>query len=219
MTRYIFLSHTLSKTTPLYGGCGCIIIEPEKSMDKGDSCNTSILTFPAHSGTHIDSPLHFIKQGKSVDSYKAGDWVFTKPLVVDIPRNGPELIGKKDFEGKNYPEDTDIVLIKTGFENFRGKEHYWQNGPGLSPALAEYLAGRFSFLRAIGIDFISISSLHHRDTGRQAHCEFLGRNILIIEDMSLKELRSPEELIRVIVLPLRIAGGDGAPVTIIGKVV
>ena len=64
--------------------------------------------------------------------YKAGDWIFTKPLVVDIPRNGPELIGKKDFEGKDYPEDTDIVLIKTWFENFRDKEHYWRNGPVLS---------------------------------------------------------------------------------------
>lgn len=218
MTRYIFLSHTLSKTTPLYGGCGGITIEPQKSIDRGDSSNTTSLAFPAHCGTHVDSPLHFIKEGKSLDTYKAGDWIFTKPLIADIPRSGPELIGRKDFEGKNFPEDADILLIRTGFENFRGQEHYWRNGPGLTPDLAEYLAGRFSSIRAIGVDFISISSLHHRDMGRQAHCEFLGRNILIIEDMSLKELRSPEELIRIIVLPLRIAGGDGAPVTIIGKV-
>jgi arylformamidase len=66
------------------------------------------------------------------------------------------------------------------------------------------------------MDFISISSLTDRETGRQAHRAFLEKDILIIEDMKLGELEDGPVLAEVVCLPLRFVNGDGAPCTILG---
>ena len=107
-----------------------------------------------------------------------------------------------------------MLLIKTGFEKYRAEEIYWQNSPGLHPKLAYWLKEKSPSLKAIGIDFISISNLNNRALGRQAHIAFLSKNILLIEDMKLSCVNS--NLKTVIVLPLRVEGADGAPCTAIG---
>ncbi|MCD4652235.1 MAG: hypothetical protein K8S56_10695 [Candidatus Cloacimonetes bacterium] len=72
------------------------------------------------------------------------------------------------------------------------------------------------FSAVIGMDFISVSSLRHREIGRSAHKSFLKLDILLIEDMSLSVLNSSCEIKEVIALPLRFSNADGAPCTVIG---
>ena len=64
------------------------------------------------------------------------------------------------------PENTDLLLIRTGFEDQRGKPLYWQNAPGMAPETADFLLDHLPGLKAVGFDFISISSLAHRQAGR-----------------------------------------------------
>ena len=75
----------------------------------------------------------------------------------------------------------------------------------------------FPNLQAIGIDFISISSYQHREIGRQAHIELLGRDIRLIEDLSLKNINSSIPVKKVIALPLIFTNGDGSPASIIAQ--
>src|SRR4051794_27283652 len=42
-------------------------IERIRDMKKGEVCNVSFLSMGAHTGTHMDAPLHFIRDGKSLD--------------------------------------------------------------------------------------------------------------------------------------------------------
>ena len=91
-----------------------------------------------------------------------------------------------------------------------------QEGTDLLPELAKYFKYNFTNLGAVGIDFISVSSLRHREIGRSAHKSFLKRDILLIEDMSLSVLNSSCKLKEVIALPLRFSNADGAPCTVIG---
>ncbi|MGH9295917.1 MAG: cyclase family protein, partial [Acidimicrobiales bacterium] len=35
---------------------------------RGDPCNVSELSFGAHSGTHVDAPVHFVDGGVGVDA-------------------------------------------------------------------------------------------------------------------------------------------------------
>ena len=39
-----------------------------KSMDNGEVYNLSVFSMCAHNGTHIDAPLHFIKDGGAIDN-------------------------------------------------------------------------------------------------------------------------------------------------------
>ena len=38
-----------------------------ESMEKGSSYNLSNVMMCVHNGTHVDAPLHFIKEGKGID--------------------------------------------------------------------------------------------------------------------------------------------------------
>jgi arylformamidase len=42
-------------------------IEQSHSMQRGDAVNNSSIRMGAHTGTHMDAPLHFIAKGKSID--------------------------------------------------------------------------------------------------------------------------------------------------------
>jgi len=108
--------------------------------------------------------------------------------------------------------NTDLLIIKTGFGENRGKPSYINNSPIVSSRLAKFLKSKLPNLRAVGFDFISISSLKNREEGRKAHKEFLSRDILIVEDMNLEDLQiNPDS---VLVSLLFIDNSDGGPVTV-----
>lgn len=213
----LWLSHVLSEDTPNYGGGKGLSINRERNLSAGDSCNASRYDLPNHLGSHVDSPLHFIHDGKSVDEYLPGDWVFSFPFLVDIEVESAKLISPADLDHAlgGVETDCDLLLIRTGFERFRGTTRYWKEGPGLSATLAPILIAMFPRLKAIGVDFISVSSFQHRPAGRDAHRALLGNGLRLFEDLHLAEIR--HSLRRVIALPLRVKRGDGAPCTVIGE--
>jgi arylformamidase len=219
--KRIYLSHFLGPETPLYGGEGCIQIDNLRSINSGDSCNSSRCSFPNHAGTHIDLPRHFVADGKMLDDYPPDFWIFQHVTIAElgeiIPGSviGPDLL--KQFE---IPPLTELLLLKTGFGRLRGTPSYWMENPVFRPELAEYLRESLSALRAIGFDTISLSSWTDRTTGRLAHRAFLsGDNpILLIEDMDLAHLDNKTIVSRVTVAPLLMSGTDASPCTIIAEV-
>lgn len=215
--KLIWLSHIITESTPLYAGVKDIVIEADRSMVAGDSCNTTKISLPSHAGTHVDAPYHFIPHGRGVAEYAPEQWIFNSPKLMDLPIQPGQLILPEHFSLSLAPEiDVDLLLIRTDFEQYRGDALYWQNGPGLAPELADFLTQKFPNLRALGLDCISISSLAHREKGGEAHRAFLGRGLLLFEDMSLKMVGKDGRLVQVMAFPLRFTKGDGAPCTIIG---
>jgi len=213
----IFLSYSLSQETPLYGNGKGIYFAPDKEMIKGDSCNTTNLAFPNHSGTHIDFPYHFSPDGKTSNDYPASYWQFDLVELIDLSGKvddgqiiGPELF--TDLENLA----TDLLLIKTGYSAWRGTDRYTLTPPGLSANLAPFFREKYPKLRCVGMDLISVSSYNNREEGRKAHHAFLnpdkGEPILLIEDMKLD---TNDHFNKVIVAPLLIDNADGSPCTII----
>ncbi|NQT49963.1 cyclase family protein [Candidatus Kuenenbacteria bacterium] len=214
-SNYIFLSHPIENTTPLYAGEKNISLKSELLISNGDSCNKMMWSFSNHTGTHVDAPLHFVDKGKSITDYNAGEWLFDNICLVELKDTSHgHIISINDLS--NVVRDCELLIIKTGFEKHRNEDLYWQNSPGLNPELAEYLKSVCPSIRAVGFDFISVSSLSNRNLGRQAHKQFLSNNILLIEDMKLGELISiPQEII---VSPLIVDQADAAPCTIFAKI-
>jgi kynurenine formamidase len=222
MAKWVFLSHTLGAGTPAYGGGEGFVVKEEKSISRGDSCNTSVWSFPSHLGTHIDFPYHFFGSGRKAEDYPPEFWHFARTAVADCPVGEGELIRAKDIMPFVSGVD-DALLIKTGFEKFRKKKEYWKNGPGIAPDVALWLRKGTS-VRVLGFDFISVSRWADRDTGREAHRAFLGpghpgRPVLLIEDMSLAKVEPGYSISEMFVLPLRVEGSDGSPCTVLAKVV
>ena len=221
MSQYVLLSHVLKANTPSYGNRDKVIIRVNSSIKSGETANSSCLILSNnHIGTHIDVPRHFSVDGKRTVDYPVSDYVFKACQVIDIPRNEACLIGIEDLKDLIIRPDVDLLLIRTGFESFRGKDAYWNNNPGLHPNLVYYLRKTYPKLRCIGFDFISVTSWQYRADGRLAHRAFLvpengEKEIWAIEDMSLKD--APVQIEEVIVAPLFVEDGNGGAVTVIAK--
>ena len=221
MSNFVLLSHVLKQDTPSYGNRDKVIIRVNSSIKAGETANSSCLVLSNnHIGTHIDVPRHFSVDGKRTTDYPIGDYVFDKCQVVDLPKSDACLIGPEDLQELTIDNDVELLLIRTGYEALRGEDDYWNNNPGLSPELADYLRDRFPKLRCIGFDFISVTSWKHRPEGRLAHKAFLApengvKEIWAIEDMSLKD--APQNIKRVVVAPLMVEDGNGTAVTVIAE--
>lgn len=217
MIRY--LSYLLSHAVP---ACGSVEKNIElreiKSLEKGDSCCTYWVGLENHWGTHVDCPAHFFADGMQVDEYGADFWFFRNPQVLSIHAEPGQIIGVSELSSEINPE-ADLLLLKSGWGKFRGKDIYSLRGPGLDPLVGMWLRKNYPSLRAVGLDWISLSSHTNRKLGREAHRVFLnpeseGRPIVLIEDMFLPE--DMENLKQVWVAPLRVEGIDSAPCTVIG---
>lgn len=218
MKRILHLSYFLSDSTPLYGKSIGIKINKEKSMIKGDNCNTTLITLPSHAGTHIDAPYHFDPSGKTISDYPAYFWIFNDVEIIDISNrvNDSQMI-EPGMLRELYNHNVDLLIIKTGYGKFRGTDQYTLTPPGISSAVANWIREKYCSVRCLGMDLISVSSYSNREKGRKAHQAFLrpeeGEPILLIEDMKLDSVGPLE---KVIVSPLLIDSSDGAPCTVLG---
>ena len=206
--KIIYLSHFISEKTPSYGGeVGTIKFEQIRSIAKGDNSNNLQLTFPNHIGTHIDFPLHFSIDGMSLNDYSPNFWFFTNIgfLTCEISNIENHLC--------SLSSDIEILIIKTGFQNFRDTDIYWKEQPVIPHDLAQKLKIKFTRLRIFGFDMISLTSKLDRNEGKKAHFTFLINNeILILEDMKLDLLTTTPK--QIIVSPLLINNADGVPCTV-----
>lgn len=209
--KTLWLHHPLDPKTPLYGGESGIEHQWAKTLKNGDSCNKSHFSISAHAGTHVDAPLHFIEKGQRIGDYKPSDWIFQNIQLMDLEVQPGTLIEEKHLS-KKLESQTDLLLLRTGFEKYRGLELYWKENPGVASSLASILKTKCPNIKAIGFDFISLSSFLHREEGREAHRAFLGRNIRIFEDLSLKNIHGPVN--QIVALPLFVPEADAAPLTV-----
>jgi arylformamidase len=213
----IYLSHFLDEETPLYGGEKAIFIENSSEISKGASSNTKLLRLPNHSGTHIDFPNHFSDNGKNSCDYDADFWTFNHVVLINYPAQKEEIIDNKMLKTFEKNDHIEFLIINTDFQKYRHQKEYWNNNPGLSPELAKTIRNLFPKIKAVGFDFISVSSYQNRELGRLAHKEFLvNHDILLIEDMKLDQLEE-KKIKSVIALPWLINQIDGVPISIIAE--
>lgn len=220
--HWIFLSHLINSSTPTYGNRNRVELQKKSSISLGDAANDTHIATTVHIGTHIDFPCHFYPEGQTFKDYRTDFWVFTKPLFLEIePRSliiEDELI---DAVKQVNPEpDTDILLVKTGFGQHRTTKRYWNENPGFSPSIYDFLQMHLPMVRIMGFDTISVSSFQHRNIGREAHLRFLNPKspVLLLEDMNLINISSQKLLTQVIVSPLPLENSDGAPCMVLGKI-
>lgn len=216
------LSHVMRKGDPGWPGNPTFNFEQyTKISEHGEPANTYRLDLFNHFGSHMDGPNHFNPSGKQLYEIPAEEFVFKSALLIDVNRGADDLITIDDIE--QYTDqivESDAILFRTHFTKYRfsDSQKYASHGPGVSPELCEYLVKNYPALKAIALDFISLAAYQKGTEGVLAHQWMLGnfheKYILIIEDLNFEDL-TQAELGTVIALPLRIAGIDSAPCTVI----
>ena len=186
--------------------------------------NSFIINVENHCGTHVDAPAHFLEEGKLISEYSPEELTFKNPLVLDIPKDGNELIEIQDIEELNL-FNVDMLIFKTGFEKFRDVDvdKYLIKNPGVTPDAVKWIRENFPNIRCLGIDCVSMSGYKHPELGREAHVNAfiesndLGVPLLLIEDLKLSEIKN-RSIKKILVVPWQIKGIDSAPCSILAWV-
>lgn len=106
------------------------------------------VTTGVHTGTHIDSPGHFIAGGRTIDKLRADEFVWPA-YVIDVR---PRLAASADkafqltvadiqayeaAHGQIRPRS--MVIIQTGFDARYGTAAYFADAPGFSGAAVQWM--------------------------------------------------------------------------------
>ena len=191
----------LSSDLPIYPGDPGIDIDPFSRISQGDSANVSRISMGSHSGTHMDAPYHFDDAGTTVDEI-ALETVIGKALVLEIL--GVKEIGRQELEPFRI-EGEERLLLKTDNSKLWRQKGFFEGYAALTKEGAQYL--RDAGVRLVGIDYLSIEGFHG---GGDVHRTLLEDGILVIEGLNLDGIKAGHY--QLICLPLKLKGGDGAPV-------
>jgi kynurenine formamidase len=184
-----------------------------------------------HGGTHIDSPIHFAQGHQTVDQIPL-DRLIGAAVVVDVTaaagRNPDYQVTAEDLQRAESRDgripDRAIVLLRTGWsqrwpdaalymgtaergEAAVAKLHF----PGLHPDAAAWLIANRA-IAAIGIDTASID--YGQSTGFESHRALFAKDVPAFENLTGLE-RLPVRGAHLIALPMKIAGGSGAPLRVV----
>ncbi len=220
--KYITLSYAIENDSMVHIGLEKPELIHNNQISKGNGYNTYIIKVENHSGTHVDAPKHFIDSGKPISAYIEHDLMFDNPLIIDIPKDDNQLIEVDDIS--TDLNGFDCVIFKTGFEEFHDgdPEKYLTQNPGISPETILWIRKNFKDVRCLGIDCISISCYQKPDLGSKSHLnafkidQDLGKPLLLIEDLKLKNIKKEEAIQNIIIVPWQINGIDSAPCTVLG---
>jgi arylformamidase len=177
-------------------------IERIQDMNSGDACTVSTLMMGSHTGTHMDAPLHFLKNGRGLDQMPL-DATIGPARVIEI--RDPESIKPKELYPHNI-QPGERLLFKT-----RNSNHCWQTNTFvedfvyISQEAARYLAEQQ--VRTVGIDYLSVGGF--TKDGVETHQALLGAGIWIIEGLNLSAVQPGD--FELICLPLLVRTSDGAP--------
>jgi arylformamidase len=214
--NWIYLSHFYNDQTPGYGGKKDFVALEDRCISKGDKCNQLKISMSNHVGTHIDLPFHFHAAGRKLQDYTPSEWFFTNVEMVEVDVKKNDLLKPHHFP--KFSQETECLLIKTNFENYRHDEEYWKENPGLTAELGLFFKKNYPKLKIIGVNFISATPFQNKEEGKFAHLTFLGTEggnpILIIEDMKLSPIKSTMKIKQLNIAPFLIESADGTPVTI-----
>ena len=188
---------------PVYEGDPGVKIEPWSAFAKGDSANVSMLSFGAHTGTHVDAPAHFIEGARRIDALSLDVLIGTARVIRvpdDVNEIDPTFINHCALNGV---ERTLFHTRNSGFwtEGFR------KDFTHLSPEAAQMLVDRG--IKLVGTDYLSIEKFHSGH--HRTHLTLLSNDVVIVEGLNLSEVAEGDY--ELICLPLKIAegAGDGAP--------
>jgi len=185
-----------------------VSIKRVKDIEKGDTANLSVISMGAHSGTHVDAPIHFLKQGQGIDNIAINTLV-GRARVIEI--RDTESIKPEELVGHRIRGGERILFKTENSSHAWQKDEFVEDFVFISDAAADLLVDRG--VRLIGIDYLSVGSFKHG--GTYVHKTLLNGGIWIIEGLNLSDVTPGRYSL--ICLPLRIVAGDGAPARAILK--
>lgn len=186
--------------------------EPLTELER-DGVRNTMMRISIHTGTHIDAPSHFIKDGAAIDEL-AVERFHRRGVRLDLTGATPgEPISLRDLEAAGFDAAAargTILLLATGWTDRAWQsDRLYGDNPFLGGDAAEAVAEAAP--SALGLDF----AVDDRRPWPN-HTTLLGADVPLIENlMGLPNL--PADDFEVIAFPLRLEGENGGPARVVAS--
>ena len=195
------ISIGIDENLPLWPGDPELRLQWAANIEQGDLVNLTELSMGIHTGTHIDAPLHFLPNGKPIDSLSLNVFVGEAQVVaipqdvnlitVDILQDVCEIIAAR-------------ILFKTKNSQLWETSKFQQDYVALEASAAQWLVDQG--VQLVGIDYLSIAPF--KDPA-PTHETLLNNEVVIVESLDLRLVKPG--IYTLICLPLKLVGREAAP--------
>src|SRR4029077_20785943 len=190
--------------TPVYEGDAPLKFDFLKDMRKGDKLTLSAYSLGAHSGTHIDAPMHFVVTGVAIDQVPLAPRIGAA-RVIDVAdsiqaSDAAELTRHDWKSGKRL-----LFRTRSTLRGWMDSATFHRDFAYIAPDAAQLLADAGVVL--VGVDYISAEQFGA--PAPRTHQILLGRGIPIVEGLDLRPVQAGDY--DLIVLPLKVRGHEAAP--------
>lgn len=194
------ISWPISSDTTEYKNKGTINFDAVKQFEK-DGVRDSLITVGAHTGTHVDAPAHFLRDGKTIDMIPLNHLI-GKAVVLDF-MTVTESISADDLQRHEIHEG-DIVILRTANSAQGATDQFKIDFIYLDASGARYLIQKK--VKAVAIDYLGIE---RNDPDHAVHTSLMQADIAIIEGVRLSHVPHGEYFM--ICLPIAVIGLEAAP--------
>jgi arylformamidase len=202
------ISRTLSNDLAEWPGDEPCRFRLTREKTKGESVNLGAISMSVHNGTHADARFHFDTNGESIEKAPLETYL-GRATVVDLGQafldsKEKHLITIEDLRpSAEAIAATSRLLVKTG---------RWSDStvfPNQIPVIAADVPAwlQKNGVKLLGLDLPSVDEIDSKSL--QNHHALAGAGIAIVESLDLSEVAPG--IYQFAALPLKIAGGDGAP--------
>ena len=173
-------------------------------MAEGATVNVGAVTMGVHNGSHADAPSHF-KPGAMTIEQMPLEIYLGEAVVVDLSKKlGTDRTRQITIGDLESAPEALRLLLKTGVWHDSKVFPEWI--PVIAPDVAEWLGKRN--VKLLGLDLPSVDPIEAKVLVN--HHALAAAGIAIVESLDLSEAEAGTYHFSA--LPLRITGGDAAPV-------
>ena len=216
--KIIDLSHELYDGMPNLGGWKVAFPQIDSFERTGQltqgrhSYQSKMMLLPEHCGTHLDAPIHFIKDGLAINEVPLEQLVLPGHLLDFTHKKNGEAITIADFEAAERQSGRKVgpgvaLVCWTGTDKVWGQPGFGTARPYVPPESAQWMVERKVTLFAtdlIGMD-------NPEQWWDPTHLVWLSNGICMVQQLkNLDKLVGKQFLF--VALPIKIRGGSGCPI-------
>ena len=202
MPKIIDISVPMHSDMPIWPGSVGLQISRVKRLERSDPANISRLDCDIHTGTHVDAPLHFVRDGDSIDQIPLD--IFCGPVFI-AALTQLDTITANDLTALSLPKSIKRLLLKTHNSELwkKGEQDFNPNYVALTADTARWVVNQG--IRLIGVDYLSVQ--RYQDSP-ETHKILLKAKVIIVEGLNLADVTPG--WYELICLPLKLVGTEGA---------
>lgn len=198
--KVLDISWPISPAMTGYKDKATVKFEMARTIEK-DNLRDSLIALSSHTGTHIDAPSHFLRDGKTIDEIHL-DRLIGPCKVLSFTLIENEITAEDLIEYQI--EEGDIILLKTNNSAQSPEDKFNYEYVYLGQSGARYLGEKK--VKAVGIDYLSMERSH---PDHPTHMTLFHHDVLVVEGLRLGHVQAGEYFF--VCLPLNTVGLEAAP--------